>query len=272
MKKFKLFPGTDEDAFNKAAKGKTKDERRKLYKIFKKQNEEKIKQKQNLLNFLNSTYDSDKSNVVSPDIYLTQSKRIIKFKAKKTILDDLRDFRSSKIVSNVSNCIATFIVKCGGQSWENDTKNDVRSTIAFIISEVTNKVLEKPLQIIENVKFFIKVGKTVYKIVSWIDKTTTLLITDEDSITIVNESNKEYLKFLRKYPQLNITIPSPKTDIADMKYKVGDIVLLTDNHKVKIITINISDETYDAIDIEDNNKIYTIKETDICNLINDISS
>ena len=140
-----IFKGTDRDAFERASKGLTKKSRSKKYQKYKEQNEKKRKKEAASPSFFQSTYihKIPKQAVrITPPVMRTQNVSAKRFIEKKNILDDIRDYRSSKIVSNVSNSLATFVVKCGGRQWDNDTKNFVRSSIALAISEVTNKVLE----------------------------------------------------------------------------------------------------------------------------------
>ena len=260
-----IYKGTDRDAFARASTGLTKKSRSRKYKKYKAQNEKKREQKSVSLFSLKSPYTP---KIPKQPMRINSSVvRRAKYVEKKTILDDVRDYRSSKIVSNISNSLATFVVKCGGHQWDNNTKNLVRSSIALAISEVTNKVLEKPFEIINNIKLFIKVGKAIYKIIVWIDKMTNLWVTDDKSVSIVSENNIEYVCYLRKYPRLAESIRKTNVNTIGMKYKVGDIVLLNNGTTVSIVTINFADKTYCALSTEVDKKEYTITDDDICDLV-----
>lgn len=256
-----IFKGTDIDAFRRASSGLTKKARSRKYKQYKAQNEKKRERE---------AASSFSSNLVrTPKIPQQQVRRQLsreqtiygqstKYIEKKTILDDVRNCRSSKIVSNISNSLATFVVKCGGRQWDNNTKNVVRSSIALAISEVTNNALERPLEVIDNIKLFIKVGKTIYKITAWINKITKLWTTDDKSISIVAENDIEYISYLRKYPRL-----AQPVRIGGMKYKVGDIVLLKNGRIVRIVHVNVINKTYRAVGIAEDKTECIITDTDI---------
>lgn len=256
-----IYKGTDMDAFEKASKGLTKNSRSKKYKKYKAQNE-KRREKEAASSIFGPTLVpkiSIKEKRIRRIVKPTQNKQVKRYIEKKNILDDIRDYRSSKIVSNLSNNLATFIVKHGGRRWDNETKNIVRSSIALAISEVTNKVLEKPQKIIDNIKLFIKVGMSIYKIIVWIDEVTNLWATNEKSISIANDDDIEYVEYIRKYPSLAKSI-----QIANkMKYKIGDVVLLNNEQIVRIVSINIYDNTYKAISVDKNQKEYIITDKDI---------
>lgn len=266
-----IYKGTDRDAFEKASKGLTKKSRSRKYKKIKAQNERRREQeaKSSSLPSVPRSLMMPKppirvnQSIVSRTQYMPQKKYV----EKKTILDDVRDYRSSKIVSNVSNSLATFIVRCGGRQWDNSTKNLVRSAIALAVSEVTNKVFENPLKIVENIKLFIKVGKIVYKIVVWIDKITSLWTTNDKFVSSVPENDFEYVSYIRQYPRLVGSIPTTNVEENDMKYNVGDIVVLNSGLAVHIITVNDDDKTYCAISMGADKIEYTISDDDICELI-----
>lgn len=261
-----IFKGTDKDAYKKASRGKTPQKRSKLYKKEKAKNE-KRRERNEMSQLIVTSHFTPKIpkqhlKVKPTAIRTKQVKQTPKYVEKRIILDDVRDYRSSKIVSNVANSLATFVVRCGGQQWDNDTKNLVRSSIALAISEVTNKVLEKPIEIVDNIKLFIKVGKVIYKIIAWIDKVTNLWETNDKSVSIVMENDIEYVSYIRKYPRLaeshRITI--------DMKYNVGDKVLLNDGHAVRIISVNIDEKKYRAVSLGKDETEYIITDSDILRL------
>ena len=261
-----IYKGTDKDAFKKASRGKTPQKRSKLYQKEKVKNEKRRERKEITQSIVTSFFTpkiSKQQIRMKPAVTrTTQVRQVPKYVKKRTILDDVRDYRSSKIVSNVANSLATFVVRCGGRQWDNDTKNLIRSSIALAISEVTNKVLEKPMEIVDNIKLFIKVGKVIYKIIAWIDKVTNLWKTDDKSVSIVMENDIEYVSYIREYPRL---AESHRT-IIDMKYNVGDTVLLNDGHAVRIISINSDEKTYRAISLGKDETEYIITDADILRL------
>lgn len=264
-----IFKGTDKDAFKKAASGKTPKKRSKIYQKEKAKNEKRRKRKEasqfSLSSFI-PKIPKQTIRIMPTTAKTMQARRITKYVEKRTILDDVRDYRSSKIVSNISNSLATFVVKCGGRQWDNDTKNLVRSSIALAVSEVTNKALEKPLEIIENIKLFIKVGKTIYKIIAWIDKVTNLWVTDDKSISIASENDADYIGYIRQYPRLVQYIQTNLGGSA-MKYKVGDIVALNNGQTVYIFMINEDSKEYHVTSTDDDSKEYIVKECDISHLV-----
>lgn len=260
-----IFKGTDIEAFKKASRGLTKKSRSKKYQKYKDKNAKNRGNETALLSFFQSKFSlkMPKSAArIKPKVISIQNSRTNRYMEKKIILDDIRDFRSSKIVSNLSNNLAAFIVKCGGQQWNDNTRNFVRSSIALAISEVTNKILEKPQEIINNIKLFIKVGKIIYKIIVWIDKDTSLWVTSEQSISVVNESDIEYVEYIYKYPRLVESLHRQDK----MKYKIRDIVLLNDGKIVRIVAINVCDKTYKAISVDKEQKKYIIRDKDIKSL------
>lgn len=262
-----IFKGTDKDAYKKASRGKTPQKRSKLYKKEKAKNEKRRERNEmsQLIAMSHFTPKLPKQQVRTKPIIasrITQARQAPKYVEKRNILDDVRDYRSSKIVSNVANSLATFVVRYGGRQWDNDTKNLVRSSIALAVSEVTNKVLEKPMEIVDNIKLFIKVGKVIYKIIAWIDKVTNLWATNEKSVSIVMENDIEYVSYIRKYPRL----AESHRIIIDMKYNVEDTVLLNDGHAVRIISINIDEKKYRAISLGKDETEYIITDADILRL------
>ena len=272
-----MFKGTDPDAFRRAGKGKTKFTRSLRYKFYKAQN---TKKRENTASFPSS--NPTQATLIQPAIskpsYRGRSvtvnsaqnqrvQRAQRYKEKENILDDIRDYRSSKIVSNISNNLATFIVRRGGRQWDNDTKNIVRSSIALAVSEITNKSLEKPMEIINNIKLFIKVGKTIYKIITWIDKLTKLFTTDEKSISIVSEDDVEYLGYIREYPRLISSTQSIKVHNFGMRYKAGDIVLLKNGKVVKITKVDVVAQKYYAVSLDREQVEFVITESEVSELI-----
>ena len=201
--KGKLFPGTDKAAFKKGAKGKTPAERSRIY------HREKLKNERKELVQAAFGVGASTGNH-RPKIKSTPTKRKVQtpkskktYRYKKTIIDGLRDYRSSEIVSNVSNALAIFIVKTTGRRLDNKEKNILRSTIAFVSSEVFNKIFEEELEVIETIKLFIKIGKTIYKIGAWLDEQDNSVKVNDKEIKCVSALSLEYRAFLRKYPTIS---------------------------------------------------------------------
>ena len=262
-----IYKGTDLDAFARASVGLTKKSRSRRYKKIKAKNKKKRERESVSLFSQKPAFIPKQPIRIPSSVQTTQYRYSTKYIEKRTILDDVRDYRSSKIVSNISNSLASFIVKCGGRQWDNNTRNLVRSSIALAISEVTNKVLAEPSKVIENIKLFIKVGNIIYKIIAWIDKMTNLWATDEKSISVVPENNVEYAYYLRKYPHLAESVQATNVKTTCMKYKVGDIVSLYDGPTVRIVTVNIYDNIYRAVSIDVEKNEYTITDDDICEFV-----
>ena len=126
----------------------------------------------------------------------------IKYVPKKLILDDIREFRSSKIISSVSNSFAEFIVKTTAQTLDNSQKNGLRSVIALATSETLNKAFEKELSTLDKIKTFVKIGKLIYKIILWYDEKTQEYRTDENNIQIAKKWSFEYNWFLMRHQTL----------------------------------------------------------------------
>ncbi len=218
------FKGTDRKAYEKASKGKTPNARSRIYKREKAKNE-LINQLK--MSFSNREKRSKNSNVVNHSILPTgfkkdssfasvksknkvksfsgenKKQKNVKYIPKQLILDDIREYRSSKIISNVSNVLATFIMKTAtNKKIDNYQKNLIRSSVALITSEVINKSLEKPLRVIDNIKLFIKVGKVVYKMILWFNEKIQNYEVKENSINKSSIITSEYRTFMKEYPQI----------------------------------------------------------------------
>lgn len=138
----------------------------------------------------------------SPKKQSTTNLHIRKYIPKKLILDDLREYRSSKIISSVSNSFAEFIVKTTTRELTNSQKNVLRSIIALATSEALNKAFEKELDTIDKVQTFVKIGKVVYKVILWYDEQSKTYRTDSKHIKKVPEFSIQYKHFLSKHPVL----------------------------------------------------------------------
>ena len=150
-----------------------------------------------------------KSLIQPPEIKTTSKRKqsvaphmARRYVPKRTILDDLREYRSSKIIASASNVFAEFIVKTTAQELNNSQKNILRSAVALAISESLNKAFEKELDAIDKVQTYIKIGKFIYKVILWYDEQTPTYQTDTHHIQEVPESSLQYQRFLFKHPTL----------------------------------------------------------------------
>lgn len=210
------FKGTDLNAWDKAKKGKTPAQRGRIYKREKEKNEKDRKRSYSVSSVNLSTYKpktSTKSSLAKPKYIQSETikKPVIsnsqslknKYVPKHLILDDIREYRSSKLISNISDGLATVIMKTTrNKNVTNVQMNLIRSSVALVTSEVLNKALEKPLEIIDNIKMFIKVGKVVYKAIIWFNDKIASYEVQESSIEKVSPLSNEYRRFLRQNPKI----------------------------------------------------------------------
>lgn len=203
------FKGTNREAYKTASKGKNPKERSEIY--YKEKS--KLERKPSLFSEIKKAlfgqkneYKVDVSKMNYRQLQVSNKPnneiRKTKFVPKQLIIDDIRDYRSSKIISNVSNFLATSFVKMTCKNLSNDQMNFFRSSIALITSETINKALEKPLNIIDNIKMFIKVSKVVYKVVMYFDEKIKEYCVDENKIMIVKNNDLEYLEYLKTHPKI----------------------------------------------------------------------
>lgn len=68
-----------------------------------------------------------------------------------------------------------------------------------------NMTLEKPHEIADNIKMFIKVGKAVYKVIVWFNDKIASYEVQEKSIEKINPLSIEYRRFLRQNPKIKDT-------------------------------------------------------------------
>lgn len=184
------FKGTDLEAYKKAGHiGKTSKQRSVIYHREKKKNEIK-KGILGLFSF------SDMSSIK------LHKKVKTKYVPKETILDVIRKYRSSKFVSNISNSFSVILIKTFAKQLNDNEKDIVRSTMALVISESLNKALQKPLSFIENIKMFIKLGKSIYKVILKFNEYAKEYEIDANYVFKVDEQNSEYQTFLLKHPEL----------------------------------------------------------------------
>ena len=132
----------------------------------------------------------------------TTHKHVRKYERKRVILDKLREYRSPKVISSISDSLAEFIVKATAQELTNSQKNTIRSIIALATSEALNKAFEEELKVVDKVKTFIKVGKVVYKVILWYDEQSKTYRPDLKHIKKIPEYSIQYKFFLFKHPKL----------------------------------------------------------------------
>lgn len=184
------FKGTDLKAYKKAGRsGKTAKQRSVIYHREKKKNEIK----RGIIGLF--SFPSSNSIKIPKDV---KSKYI----PNETVLDVIRKYRSSKFVSNISNSFSVILVKTFGKQLSSNEKDIVRSAVALVISETLNRALEKPLKVIENIKMFIKLEKTVYKVILKFNEYAKEYEIDANNVVKVDEKNIEYQIFLLKHPKL----------------------------------------------------------------------
>ena len=205
----RIYKGTDANAFKKASIEKTPKKRSERYYKEKAKNEKKKSLfstdnyklhsvKCSAVTSLNATVkNTNKSRSLNKP-----NKRKLDFRCKKTIIDDLRNYRNSEFISKACDVFAIAVVKTTGKSLSNTEKNILRSTISFVASEVFNKVFEEEKEFIEKVKLYIKIGKFIYKVISWIDEKTNEIRVAE-TVERVPFETLEYKAFLSKYPSVN---------------------------------------------------------------------
>jgi|GEM_PF-747644 len=203
------FKGTNREAYKTASKGKNPKERSEIY--YKEKS--KLEGKPSLFSEIKKALFGQK-NEYKVDVSKMNHRQLrasnkpnneirkTKFVPKQLIIDDIRDYRSSKIISNVSNFLANSFVKMTCKNFSSDQMNFFRSSIALITSETLNKALEKPLNIIDNIKMFIKVSKVVYKVVMYFDEKINEYCVDEKKIMIVKNTDLEYLEYLKTHPKI----------------------------------------------------------------------
>lgn len=195
-RKRKPHPKTTMSSWNRVANEASecnydKDEMSRRYKKYKRQD--------TFIEIIKSIIPTNKPKQTSPK-QCKNTKTSQKYIPKKTILDDLREHRSSKTISAISNSFAQFIIKGTAQDLNNSQKNAIRSIVAFATSEALSKAFEKELDVLEKVKTFIKIGQTVYKVVLWYDEHSNSYKTDSKNIKQISVHSLEYTRFLINHP------------------------------------------------------------------------
>ncbi|MCM1260773.1 MAG: hypothetical protein NC182_06545 [Prevotella sp.] len=202
------FKGTNAEAYKRAKRGKTKKERSRIYY---KEKEKLEKHSSFFSTFKDLIFGSNskenyipkkKETPISTISKIKPKTHRIKFVPQKLILDEIRNYRSSKIISHISDGLATILVKISCNDMSNDQKNMLRSTIAFIASETINKSLEKPLKVIDNIKMFVKVSKVVYRVLMYFDEKLNEYCINKNEIVAVRNNDSEYLAYLDKHPRI----------------------------------------------------------------------
>ena len=205
----RIFKGTDADAYKKASGEKTPKKRSERYYKEKAKNEKK----KSLFSTDNYKFHSVKRSAVTSLNATVKNtnkfrslnkpnKRKLDFRCKKTIIDDLRNYRNSEFISKACDVFAVAVVKTTGKDLSNREKNLLRSTISFVAAEVFNKVFEEEKEFVEKVKLYIKIGKFIYKVISWIDEETKEIQVERKAEKLMFET-LEYKTFLSKYPSIN---------------------------------------------------------------------
>jgi inorganic pyrophosphatase len=239
------FKGTNKTAWDKAKAGKTPAQRSKIYyrekaKSEKRGNIEPPKPTKSSSSFsmpqnyprynlpkttLMPTVKPEKSEYTKP---LVQNKPLpvkVKYVPKQLILDDIREYRSSKLISNISNGLATIVMKATrSRQMTNEGMNLIRSSVALVTSEVLNKALEKPLKIIDNIKMFIKVGKAIYKVVLWFNEKMESYEIRQESVQKVSSFSSEYKYFLQENPTIK-KIYKSQVDLRKMLGKTVEVIV-----------------------------------------------
>lgn len=226
------FKGTDLNAWDKAKKGKTAAEKSKIYRKAKAENQRKTKKYDNYLfapkRKTSSTLSSPKLKQTSNNLAKTKTQHTTdimrvpqkiakapttllnncrashtKYAPQQLLLDDLRNYRSSKMISNISNTFATIVARSiVSKKASNNDINYIRSLAAFATAEVLNKVLERPMKIVDNIKLFIKAGKAIYKIILWFNENTKEYEIKDNQVIRESAFSREYQAFKKLYPQI----------------------------------------------------------------------
>jgi len=201
----RIFKNTDSDAYLKARKGKTPEKRRAIYYKEKAKNQAK-QESENSFFSLKSSFYIPLSNRSNLNYKLPQQRQhsIVKTSStslnKETILKKL-DYKSSKGVLQTCDSVNNFVLKNTGKSLTELEKNIIKSTVSFVAKEIFNKVFEEQKDFFKKVEMYIKVEKTIYKIISWIDKKTKEL-ESEEKIEILSDEYHKYQEFLKRYPKV----------------------------------------------------------------------
>lgn len=202
------FKGTDLDAWKKASKYKSKRKRKEVYYEEKEKNLAKKETKskttggltkgiKEIFTLLSNPKSSTPKTICENNETRKKSR---KFKQKNTIFDYIRTYRSPKLISTFSNGLAITVTKLIPFEMSNNECNYVRSEIAFITSEVLNRIFEEEIKTVEKIKLFYKIGKNVYKITVYVNEKLNEL--DSKEFKRVSHLDISYRRFLRDNAQL----------------------------------------------------------------------
>lgn len=201
-----IYKGTNEKAFAKASKGRSKKRRSQIYYKEKNRLEKKNSLYENVKLFLLSSGKKRNHPIVKNNRAFSRTHDFThnktRYLPKQTIFDDIRDYKNSKVISQLSNVLVTSIVRMTCNNFTNDQKDFIRSAIALITAETIRTALEKPLNIIDNIKMFVKVGNIVYKVVINYNEELNEYHVDDSKISMVTSNDYEYLEFLAKHPKI----------------------------------------------------------------------
>lgn len=199
------FRGTDRDAYKKAAKGKTPEERSKIYYQEKAKNEKILNQTkrfqkiQSIDSFVkpkslsNDLYYSPrtkyKQNPLSTRTVSTTHKNSCQTQQKKNVKQQLKK-SSSVIWDKTLNSLSDAV------------KDKIVDLTLELIKENTNEQIEKIIDTYQTVEKYIKVAQKIYKIIVEIDKKLNKL-----SIKYEQQPNDEFsqLKYKSEYERHKTT-------------------------------------------------------------------
>jgi hypothetical protein len=119
-----------------------------------------------------------------------------RFKFKNTIYDDICNYRNPMIISNIANTASKLFLYAFKNKLTYKQKNAFRGFLRLAIAESISYTLREPLDILEKVKVFYKIGKIIYKFYILVDKRNNL-IKIEDGYEIANDTDfYDYIRFL----------------------------------------------------------------------------
>ena len=206
-----IFKGTDTKAFAKAGKEKTPQARSARYQREKRKNEIKGAIKDGLSSLFSSSSNVSNRRKNAPtqkavdkrtERKLAKHKNRNQQKVKNTILDYVRSKRSPKLISDFSDGVAKFLLDLTSEQLTNRQYNYLRSTISLVTSEALSGLLKEEIQMINNLKTYIKVGECIYEVVLVINEELGKIEFDKTRIRTVNAQDEHYRAFLKKHSQI----------------------------------------------------------------------
>ena len=123
-------------------------------------------------------------------------------KIKNTVLDYVRSERSPKLISDFSDGVAKFLLGLTSEQLTNRQYNYLRSTISLVTSEVLSGLLKEEIKMINNLKTYIKVGKSIYEVGLVINEELGKVEFNKSQIRKVNAQDEHYRAFLKKHSQI----------------------------------------------------------------------